>query len=165
MALFSLYATILPCICQPRTCMAGFDMTSLLKRHIDIQISYSFSRQWSASGETSIVFKGRPTSLSHIEQEHKEEFGITSHTYDSFSSNHASMLIYYWPEEAFKGISLAFGVQAAYKSIHPLAQVGYTFHIWNGISISSSLRAIFDSTSNGTATSTDNIRIGINYAF
>ena len=165
MALFSLFATILPCTCRPHTCMAGLDMTSFLNRHIDIQINYSFSRHWSASGETAIAFKGQSMSLSHLEQEHKEEFATSSYIYDSNSPNHTGMLIYYWPKEAFKGISLAFGVQATYRSIHPLAQVGYTFPIWNGISISSSLRAIFDSTAKGTVTSTDNIRIGINYAF
>ena len=165
MALFSLHATILPCTCQSRRCMAGIDMTSLLNRHIDIQINYNFSRHWSASGETAFSFEGHSMDTSNREQEHKEEFSTANHTYDYPSPDQASMLFHYWPKEVFKGISIAFGVQATYKSIHPLAQVGYTFHIWKGISLSSSLRAIFDGSSKDTVTSTDNIRIGINYAF
>ena len=152
MALFSLYAATLPCICQTKTCMAGIDISSLLNRYVDIQVGYSFAEHWSASGEAAIAFKGHDARMTEKEREHQEEFGPAGKTVKSSTRHHESLLLHYWIQKAFKGISIGFGIQTDNQSVHPLAQLGYTFMIWKGISISPALR-------------TDGLRIGVNYIF
>lgn len=155
-----------PCSGQSKSCMAGLDLTSLLNRQADIQLAYGFVRHWSITGEAVFCINGQRTDISPYEKEHLNGFTESNATEAESIYHQERLLLHYWPEETFKGISLSFGVQtSAYRNIGLITRIGYTFEIWKGLCMSSSLQLHLDNSPEGITPETDNIRIGIHYKF
>lgn len=166
MALFSLYAAALPCICQTKTCMAGLDMTTLLHKDFTAQAYYSFSDHWSVKAEASIPFSILKKQKSETEKAHETEFENSQESSADASYHRESISVNYWPIKAFSGINISVGIRTGGRtSIITLAEIGYMFHIWKNIHINTSFQIPLHSNMEEKAFSSENLRISLSYKF
>lgn len=165
MALFALISS-LPCPCQEKPCMAEVGLTSFLGRSVNIEVSYCFCRHWSVTAEADISYKGLSRVKSSVETEHKGEFGSDSPLLLNTDSHCESFTFNYWPSEVFRGWCISGGIQSGSPSgIDIITEICYTFHIWQGIGLSTGLKIPLLEGLRNPSFNARQIKVGLNYRF
>ena len=163
MALFLSYIASQACLGQDQSCMAGMDLTSFLHSAVQGGISYSFDSHWSLTGQAYIPYKKLTKGKSKLEVEHEGEFSSIAAPMSSQHKN-STLMLDYWPNEAFNGPRISVGIQAG-NSTDVVTDVGYTLPLWKDICLSISLNVPIIQSIKEERIGADNIKIGINYRF
>lgn len=128
-----------------RTCI-GIGFSSSLGGSCDVSAEYGFSDRWSVAVSAGFNISDAFTAADRETAEHHQEFDEeTTRGHPSGPAHHESFSIAFWPQGAFKGISLGFGVHQSSKlGVDALVAISYNVPIYERLAacISGSIRGI-----------------------
>lgn len=112
----------------------GLDIKGLAETGAaEISISYDINGKWSVSGLTNIeTFRKRKDSDDEYDI-HESEFGTLSTATEP--DEHSIISFQYWVNETYEGAFVSIGCRLSSKGdIGYQLDIGYSMHIWKGIS-------------------------------
>ena len=145
--------------------LVGTDLVPVLTKGAVLYFSHSFANKWAVSADFGLWFyrKLNSTEKEHYIQFQEELSDMSVRGTDSFRHE---ITIQFWPDTAFKGHFISFGLRYGNKSrTDCILEYGYRIRLAKGFGVSCSIKAGINSIIRKTPINSNLIKIGISYDF
>lgn len=152
---------------ESRSILIGADlMPAVMLSGAGVHFSHAAGRHWSIYAGAWLDLRRTAKGFSQTEKDHYGEFSVAGKQGLSTDFHICECAVQYWTGHCFKGTFLSLGIRYGDRTgVDAFAEAGFRIRIVKGLGISLSLKCGIAEGIRKGGINTDNINIGINYAF